>query len=80
MIDHVLVTIETEKTRRDMELPDKLPVDELSKKLLEVLRENLPSEFRNKDGISLFYEGRQLIGGKSLSEQYVWDGSILKIR
>lgn len=79
MVDHVIVTVETNTQKKDMELPDKISVELLSKKLLEVLKELIPMEFREKEQIDLYFENIRLNENKSLREQYVWDGSILKV-
>ena len=80
MIDHVLVTVETANIKRDMELPVKIPVKELCSNLLEVLRELAPDEFQEKESVTLVFEDIALSGAKTLEENYVWDGSILRVR
>lgn len=80
MIDHVLVTVQAESIKRDMELPIKITVEELSEKLLEILRELAPDKFQEKEHIRLIFEDIVLSGSKTLEEHYVWDGSVLKVQ
>ncbi len=80
MIDHVLVTVASEKQRHDMELPVKMPVGELKEKLLEILKEAEPKAFQGKSQIDLIFEEYLLSDEKTLEESYVWDGCIISVK
>lgn len=82
MIDNVIVTVNAEKQAFsvDMELPAKIPVKELSPRLLETLKEIEPGKFRSLEKLLLIYNGVILPENATLESEAVWDGKIIIVR
>lgn len=81
MTDHVIVTVRSKENKFDidMELPAKLPVEDLAPKLLENLRAIAPEQFRGKESIQMKYRDAVLKPTETLESGKVFDGSIIEI-
>lgn len=80
-MDDVIVTLEFEGGYEpiDVELPVKLQIDELEKKVLETLIEMDFERFGSVKKIKLSCGGRPLDPDKTLEEYGIWDGGILHV-
>lgn len=63
----------------DMELPAFLPVEALTRRLMETLREMDPLRFGTVSAISLSKKEEKLCGECTLAQAGVWDGTVLDV-
>ena len=63
----------------DMEIPLKIPVKELSVKLVETLREMDPDCFSEIQDIKISYNDKILNKDETLYQNGVWDGSRIQL-
>ena len=81
MTDCAIVTVQTqdEKFRIDMELPLSVPISELSKGILETLKEVAPNLFGGYEKLTIWYGKRKLLSDETMESNSIWDGSIIYI-
>lgn len=63
----------------DFELPIKMPVADLSKKLLDVLKAIDGERYANISEIKIKHNNKILKSNQTLYSQGIWDGSIISI-
>ena len=63
----------------DFELPIKMPVEDLSKKLVDVLKAIDSERYKGISDIKIRYNNRILQNNQTLYSQGIWDGSIITI-
>lgn len=81
MIDSAIVTILDKNGIRlgDFELPVKITVKELSKKMMDFLKAKDSETYAGLSALKFQYKNRTLEQNETLYENEVWDGSFLKI-
>lgn len=81
MVNSAIVTIIDKRDTiiGDFELPVKITVDELSKKMIEFLKAKDSDTYIGLSDVSFQFKNRILDKSETLYENEVWDGSILKI-
>lgn len=80
-MDYTIVTLRFGENafEVDLELPLKLSIGELTKKLLVTLKAIDYERFARIDGIGLVFQGRRLDLELTLEHYGVWDGSYLTV-
>ena len=63
----------------DFELPIKMPVEDLSKKFVDVLKAIDSVRYEGISDIKIRYNNRILQNNQTLYSQGIWDGSIITI-
>ena len=81
MVDSAIVTILDKNGMRlgDFELPIKITVRQLSKKMIDFLKAKDSETYTGLTTLTFQYKGRMLELNETLYENEVWDGSFLKI-
>ena len=81
MVDLSIVTIidKNGDCLGDFELPIKITIKELSKKMLDFLKAKDSESYAGLSSIKFEYKNRILEKDETLYENEVWDGSFLKI-
>lgn len=81
MVDYAIVTLidKNNVNLGDFELPLKITVDELTKKMIKFLKAKDGERYLYLSDLNFSYNGRTLMKQETLYENEVWDGSILKI-
>lgn len=64
----------------DMELPTEMPVDDLAKGILHLLREYEPRKYAGRYLPVLYAKGRELNSGETLASAGIWDGAEIVLR
>ena len=80
--NQVIVTLQTDSGSfcGDYELPARMKTEKLGRQLLEVLKQQYVNRFGNWENLQFVWNGSKLNDTDTLSEQGIWDGSILTIR
>lgn len=81
MVDYAIITLldKNNVNLGDFELPLKITVDELSKKMIKFLKAKDTERYIYLSDLNFSYNGKVLMKHETLYENEVWDGSILKI-
>lgn len=81
MIDSAIITIMDRNNNLigDFELPLKISVKELEKKLMELLKAMDSDMYMCLERLKIEYNGKILNGEETLYQNAVWDGSIIKL-
>lgn len=81
-MDYAIVTVRMEQLdwQTDMELPAKMPLKQLTGKILEALKLYQEDKFEDISALHIFYNGRALDDEGNLAAYGIWDGSILDVR
>ena len=81
MVDYAIITIidKNNVSLGDFELPLKVTVGELSKKMVHFLKAKDAQQYMYLSELNFAYKDRVLDRDETLYENAVWDGSYLKI-
>jgi hypothetical protein len=81
MIEFAILTVYDRGNREigDMELPVKMPVQELAVKLAAILQDMDPDRFYNLQNVEIMFNGRILEKDETLYQNGIWDGSGIKL-
>ncbi len=81
MVDLAIITVldKNNDCLGDYELPLKITVEELSKKIVEFFKAKDSEKYANLSSVRIQYKEKDLESSETLYENEVWDGSILKI-
>ena len=81
MVDSAIITImdKSNNTIGDFELPLKIPVKELEKKLIALLKAMDSDMYVCLERLKIEYNGKILDGEETLYQNAIWDGSIIKL-
>lgn len=80
-MDNVIITLLFERSYDpiDLELPAKLPIDELEVKMLEALKAMDIEQFEGTKRVRFKFKDNVLDPDKTLEEYGVWDGSYVTL-
>lgn len=80
-MDYSVVTLLFEKKYReiDLEIPLKIPIEELSRKMTDTLKAIDYGRFAGISNIGIMFNGNVLNPENTLEDYGVWDGSYLTI-
>ncbi len=76
--EEVIVTLIIGEQKHDMELPSFMPWKELSKKILECLKESRTDKYAFYYYLYAEYNGHKFTDTDTLASLGIWDGSIIK--
>ena len=81
MVDYAIITLfdKNNVNLGDFELPLKITVDELTRKMIKLLKAKDAERYLYLSDLNFSYNGKILMKHETLYENEVWDGSILKI-
>lgn len=80
MVDSAIITVldKRDVCLGDFELPLKLTIEDLTKKIIEFLKAKDSELYSGLSELKIQYKGRILSDSETLYENEVWDGSFLK--
>ena len=81
MVDSAIITMldKNSKVIGDFELPLKISIRELEKKLIALLAAMDSDTYVGLEGLKMEYNGKILDGDDTLYQNAAWDGSIIKL-
>ena len=81
MVDSAIITMlnKSNETIGDFELPLKIPIKELEKKLVGLLKAMDSDKYVCLEKVKVEYNGKILDGDDTLYQNAVWDGSSIKL-
>lgn len=81
MVDSAIITVldKNNDCLGDFELPIKISIEELTKKMIEFLKAKDGERFIGLSNLKFQYNDKELGNSETLYENEVWDGSFLKI-
>ncbi len=81
MVDSAVVTMidKNDNTIGDFELPLKISIKELEKKLVALLKAMDSDKYVVLEALEIEYNGKVLSDDDTLYQNAVWDGSIIKL-
>lgn len=81
MVDSAIITVldKNDNSLGDFELPIKITIEELSKKMVEFLKAKGAERYIGLSKLKFQYKNKELANNETLYENEVWDGSFLKI-
>ena len=81
MVDSAIITVldKNDNCLGDFELPIKITIDELAKKMIEFLKAKDSERYIGLSSLKFQYKNKELENNETLYENEVWDGSFLKI-
>ena len=82
MVDAAIITVLDKENRElgDFELPVKIPIKELEKKLTAFLKAMEDDRFLMVRNVKIVYQDHMLQENSTLYQNGIWDGSVIKLK